>query len=105
MAKNSNLAIAQKTNDVAQTSEEGFNEAEANATVAPAVLTDAPAPKTIEVTTAQRQILESSGNKSNKIRGLLATGMKRTEVAKLLGIRYQHVRNVELTPIKKAATA
>lgn len=47
-------------------------------------------------------ILEQSGSKSAKIRALLALGKKRGEVAKLLGIRYQHVRNVELTPVKKA---
>jgi len=46
-------------------------------------------------------IVDSSVTKSEKIRALLATGMKRGEVAKLLGIRYQHVRNVEITPIKR----
>lgn len=38
---------------------------------------------------------------SSKIRYLLSVGMKRGEVAKILNIRYQHVRNVEITPIKK----
>lgn len=48
-----------------------------------------------------KAILEQSGSKSSKIRALLAMGKKRGEVAKLLGIRYQHVRNVELTPVKR----
>lgn len=51
---------------------------------------------------AVKSILESSMNKSNKIRALLGLGLKRQPVADLLGIRYQHVRNVELTPLKKS---
>jgi hypothetical protein len=47
-------------------------------------------------------IVNGGQNKSNKIRSLLALGLKRGEVAKLLGIRYQHVRNVEITPVKRA---
>lgn len=39
--------------------------------------------------------------KSAVIRYLNAEGMKRGEIAKLLGIRYQHVRNVLITPVKK----
>ena len=50
---------------------------------------------------AQQQIINSSATKSDKIRQLLATGMKRGDVAKALNIRYQHVRNVEITPIKR----
>jgi len=38
---------------------------------------------------------------SSKIRALLAEGYNRSEVSKILEIRYQHVRNVELMPIKK----
>lgn len=38
--------------------------------------------------------------KSAKIRYLLAQGLTRGAVAKKLDIRYQHVRNVEITPIK-----
>ena len=38
---------------------------------------------------------------SSKIRYLLSEGKKRGEVAKILEIRYQHVRNVELQPLKK----
>lgn len=53
------------------------------------------------LTTAQKQIVDSSATKSDKIRQLLGTGMKRGDVAKTLGIRYQHVRNVEITPLKR----
>lgn len=49
----------------------------------------------------QAAIVSSSATKSDKIRQLLASGMKRGEVAKTLNIRYQHVRNVEITPIKR----
>lgn len=38
--------------------------------------------------------------KSAKIRALAAAGYTRSETAKYLGIRYQHVRNVLITPIK-----
>lgn len=52
---------------------------------------------------AVQNIINAGHTKSAKIRALLALNLKRGEVAKLLGIRYQHVRNVELMPIKKAA--
>lgn len=39
---------------------------------------------------------------SAKIRYLGSQGLSRGAIAKRLGIRYQHVRNVEITPIKKA---
>lgn len=42
------------------------------------------------------------GTKSGAIRALIKDGKSRGEVAKLMGIRYQHVRNVMITPIKKA---
>jgi len=40
--------------------------------------------------------------KSAAIRKLTEAGKTRGEVAKMLNIRYQHVRNVLITPIKKA---
>lgn len=40
-------------------------------------------------------------DKSTKIRFLIAQGYSRSSIAKLLGIRYQHVRNVEVTLLKK----
>ncbi len=39
--------------------------------------------------------------KSAAIRQLAVDGKTRVEIAKMLGIRYQHVRNVLITPIKK----
>jgi len=41
------------------------------------------------------------GTKSAAIRKLTGEGKTRSEVAKMLKIRYQHVRNVLITPIKK----
>jgi len=49
-------------------------------------------------------ITSHGGTKSSAIRALTADGKTRGEVAKLLDIRYQHVRNVLITPIKKAVT-
>jgi hypothetical protein len=40
------------------------------------------------------------GSISGAIRGLTAMGKTRGEVAKILGKRYQHVRNVLITPVK-----
>lgn len=40
--------------------------------------------------------------KSSKIRYLAASGMSRGDIAKALNIRYQHVRNVLITPVKNA---
>lgn len=39
--------------------------------------------------------------KSALIRALHAEGESRGSIAKLMNIRYQHVRNVLITPIKK----
>ena len=58
---------------------------------------------TAELTTEQQKIVTSTDTKSDKIRKLLASGLKRGAVAKALGIRYQHVRNVELMPLKRKA--
>lgn len=38
---------------------------------------------------------------SAKIRYLTNLGWKRSRIAKMLGIKYQHVRNVELQPLKR----
>ena len=58
---------------------------------------------TAGLTTEQQKIVTSTDTKSDKIRKLLASGLKRGAVAKALGIRYQHVRNVELMPLKRKA--
>ena len=40
------------------------------------------------------QVVDGPGTKSDKIRALSAAGMSRADIARALGIRYQHVRNV-----------
>lgn len=55
----------------------------------------------IESAIAIDSILESLPTKSSKIRYLFESGMKRSEIATKLNIRYQHVRNVLITPLKK----
>lgn len=39
---------------------------------------------------------------SGKIRYLDSVGYKRSEIEVILNIRYQHVRNVLITPLKKS---
>lgn len=41
------------------------------------------------------------GTKSNVIRHLSSEGYKRADIAKMMNIRYQHVRNVLVQPLKK----
>ena len=48
-----------------------------------------------------KQCIESFGGVSKAIRGLIALGYSRGETAKTLDKRYQHVRNVLITPVKK----
>ena len=40
------------------------------------------------------EVVREPGTKSSKIRKLAAAGHSRADIAKALGIRYQHVRNV-----------
>jgi hypothetical protein len=56
----------------------------------------------IPVVAANDVALEACKTTSDKIRLLTAQGMARAQIAKILGIRYQHVRNVQITPTKKA---
>lgn len=59
---------------------------------------------TTEVETSKFDLValtETLKTKSAVIRYLHSEGMKRGEIAKLLNIRYQHVRNVLITPVKK----
>ena len=46
-------------------------------------------------------MMKEHKTKSAVIRYLSGTGMSRSDIAKTLNIRYQHVRNVLLTPLKK----
>ncbi len=45
--------------------------------------------------------LEGLTTMAAKIRKLLSLGLSRGKVAKILDIKYQWVRNVEITPLKK----
>jgi len=47
-------------------------------------------------------LIERFGTKSAVIRYLDSEGWKRGDIARKLGIRYQHVRNVLITPLKKS---
>jgi len=47
------------------------------------------------------ELIAKLGTKSAAIRYLDGEGWKRGDIARKLGIRYQHVRNVLITPLKK----
>lgn len=49
------------------------------------------------------QYIKDAGGVSKAIRSLTDLNYSRGEVAKMLNKRYQHVRNVLITPIKKSA--
>lgn len=51
------------------------------------------------------ELILKYGNKSKAIRALSAEGKSRSEVAKLLGIRYQHVNNVLKQILKREIKA
>lgn len=48
---------------------------------------------------SQDELREHFGNWSKAIRGLSAVGYERKQIAAMLGRRYQHVRNVLITPL------
>ena len=48
------------------------------------------------------ELFAKYGTKSATIRALAAQGLTRSEIKAKTGLRYQHVRNVLITPIKKA---
>lgn len=45
-------------------------------------------------TKEQKSIVSNDGSKSSKIRALAEQGVARADIARLLGIKYQFVRNV-----------
>ena len=45
-------------------------------------------------------LIEGLDTKSSKIRKLYSNGFAKADIARFLNIRYQHVRNVLLTPLK-----
>lgn len=64
------------------------------------------APKTLDQLYVYEDLYKASGNnKSAVIRQLTAEGFKRGPIAKFMNIRYQHVRNVQMQPLKKVTTA
>ncbi|TXH42031.1 MAG: hypothetical protein E6Q97_36440 [Desulfurellales bacterium] len=56
---------------------------------------------TTETTFDGAQYIKECGSVSSAIRKLHSEGKTRGEIAKMLNKRYQHVRNVLLTPLKK----
>lgn len=57
--------------------------------------------KTIKTTKTQTNHLNTLPTKSSKIRYLNEQNYTRSQIATILNIRYQHVRNVLITPIKQ----
>jgi DNA-directed RNA polymerase specialized sigma24 family protein len=60
---------------------------------------------TEEAMRTPEDLISLYGNKSKAIRALAAQGKTRSEIAKLLGIRYQHVNNVLHQPLKRQIKA
>ena len=56
--------------------------------------------KTEDVIESTSVLPESLVTTSSKVRYLDSQGMSRGQIAKTLNIRYQHVRNVLITPVK-----
>lgn len=56
--------------------------------------------KEVGLTKVQQTKFEGYTSTSQKIRYLDSLGWSRSNIAKQLGKRYQHVRNVLITPIK-----
>ena len=53
----------------------------------------------IQISKSIQNELNKLNTKSAKIRYLDSKGFSRSEIAKILNIRYQHVRNVLITPL------
>ena len=66
---------------------------------------DVEGPIVIAAEETPEELIKRFGNKSNAIRALIAEGKTRSEVAKLLGIRYQHVNNVINQVLKRPIKA
>lgn len=56
---------------------------------------------TSKVTTPTIEIPSTLTTTSSKIRYLHSQGLTRSQIAKLLNKRYQHIRNVLIEPLKK----
>lgn len=57
--------------------------------------------KVFDVSSIAKEDVSHLSGKSAKIRHYLSKGYARNVIAAHLGIRYQHVRNVEVTLLKK----
>lgn len=60
--------------------------------------------KTIETTKSvptYQEVMKLS-NTSERIRFLTKAGLGRKDIVNMLNVRYQHVRNVQITPVRKA---
>lgn len=55
-----------------------------------------------KLNTTTEELIAKYGNKSKAIRGLYAEGYEKGDISRALDIRYQHVRNVLLNPLKKS---
>lgn len=51
------------------------------------------------------ELIQLHGNKSKAIRAMSAEGKTRSQIATILGIRYQHVNNVLKQPMKREIKA
>lgn len=56
---------------------------------------------TVTINPIDSIVTDPNMSTSVKIRSLNDLGMNRSQIAQMLGKRYQHVRNVLITPIKK----
>ncbi|KKN19220.1 hypothetical protein LCGC14_0947890 [marine sediment metagenome] len=56
--------------------------------------------QTKKLTKSQKFNVDSFSTKSAKIRYLTNLDWTRSEISKYLNILYQHVRNVQITPVK-----
>lgn len=68
--------------------------------VVPAVFIAQPKTKEDAAKMSATDLVNAFGSKSNAIRGLKALDMKTGEIAKSVGVIYQHARNVLLRPLK-----
>lgn len=95
--KERELVMSKKLN----TAESNVQTAIADEVTQASVSTTKSFPYAIDGSQAAKAI-EEHGGVSKAIRALTAKEYSRGEVAKMLNKRYQHVRNVLITPIKKA---
>lgn len=78
---------------------------------APVEVEELPAPPAVielvlePVTFDLEALMMEHKTKSNVIRFLTSQGQTRSQVAKFMGIRYQHVRNVLTQPLKQKVEA